>query len=81
MTGEISLNKMVHAVGGIKEKVLSAKRAEISKVFLPEACRNDWEELDDVVKKDIEIIFVKEYSEIQKILFDSEHFNLSESTA
>ena len=31
MTGEISLNQMVHAVGGIKEKVLSAKRAEIPK--------------------------------------------------
>ena len=31
MTGEISLNKMVHAVGGIKEKVLSAKRAEVPK--------------------------------------------------
>ena len=31
MTGEISLNQMVHAVGGIKEKILSAKRAEIPK--------------------------------------------------
>ena len=89
MTGEISLNQMVHAVGGIKEKVLAAKRAEIRKgwklenslrnffevtndiflVFLPYDCQNAWDELDDKIKENVEIVFVRNYSEIQNELF------------
>lgn len=85
MTGEISLNQMVHAVGGIKEKVLAAKRAEIRKgkiskmsffevtndilVFLPYDCQNAWDELDDNIKENVEIVFVRNYSEIQNQLF------------
>jgi len=69
MTGEISLNQMVHAVGGIKEKVLAAKRAEIRKVFLPYDCQNAWDELDDKIKENVEIVFVRNYSEIQNQLF------------
>jgi Lon-like ATP-dependent protease len=75
MTGEISLNQKVLPVGGIKEKVLAAKRAEIDKVFLPDGCRNDWEELDETIKQNIEVQFVKDYSEIRNQLFDSAHFS------
>lgn len=75
MTGEMSLNQKVLPVGGIKEKVLAAKRAEISKVFLPEDCRNDWEELDPLIRENIDIFFVKDYNEIQTTLFDSAHFS------
>lgn len=45
MTGEISLRGLVLPVGGIKEKVLAAKRAGISSVLLPELNRKD---LDDI---------------------------------
>ena len=75
MTGEISLNQKVLPVGGIKEKVLAAKRAEIDKVFLPDGCRNDWEELDETIKQNIQVQFVKDYSEIRNQLFDSAHFS------
>ncbi|CBY13021.1 unnamed protein product [Oikopleura dioica] len=74
MTGEISLNKKVLAVGGIKEKILAAKRAEIKKVFLPVDCLNEFNKLDDVIKEEIEIVFVKEYREIQDQLFAATDF-------
>jgi len=64
----------VLAVGGIKEKILAAKRAEIKKVFLPVDCLNEFNKLDDVIKEEIEIFFVKEYREIQDQLFAATDF-------
>lgn len=75
MTGEMSLNQKVLAVGGIKEKVLAAKRAEVAKVFMPEDCRNSWDELDPKIKENIEVKFVKTYDEIKNDLFDSKTFS------
>ena len=45
MTGEISLRGLVLPVGGIKEKMLAAKRAGISRILLPELNRRDLEEI------------------------------------
>lgn len=58
MTGEITLRGNVLPVGGIKEKVLAARRAHVNKIILP--YRNE-RDLDDVPKelfKDIEFVFV-----------------------
>jgi ATP-dependent Lon protease len=58
MTGEITLRGNVLPVGGIKEKVLAARRARVTKIILPTQNKRD---LDDVPKepfKDIQFVFV-----------------------
>ena len=56
MTGEITLAGLVLPVGGIREKVLAARRAGIKRIILPEANRKDLAELDDEVKVEMEFI-------------------------
>ena len=46
MTGEITLRGKVLPVGGVKEKILAAKRAKVKEILLSEANRNDIEEID-----------------------------------
>lgn len=59
MTGEITLRGLVLPVGGIKEKVLAAKRAGIRTVVLPERNRNDLEDVPSDAKKGLVFEFVK----------------------
>ncbi|WP_391592167.1 Lon protease [[Mycoplasma] cavipharyngis] len=69
MTGEITLQGKVLIIGGVKEKVISAVRGGVNKIFLP---KDDERYLDDVpeeVLSKIEIILVKHYSEIFDHIF------------
>ncbi len=58
MTGEMTLTGRILPVGGIKEKILAARRAQVKDVILPEKNRVDLEELSDEVKKDMTIHLV-----------------------
>ncbi|HJZ12239.1 MAG TPA: S16 family serine protease, partial [Acidobacteriota bacterium] len=64
MTGEITLRGAVLPVGGIKEKVLAAKRAGLKKVILPDRNRKDLEDVPANVKQDLAFHFVKRVDEI-----------------
>jgi ATP-dependent Lon protease len=57
MTGEISLTGLVLPVGGIKEKVLAARRAGIRRVVLPSDNRKDLVELPENVRQEMEFLF------------------------
>ena len=69
MTGELSLTGKVLRVGGIKEKVLAAKRAGVTCIVLPESCKTDFTELPDTVKDGLEVHFVTEYAEVFSVAF------------
>jgi ATP-dependent Lon protease len=69
MTGEISLNGKVLAIGGVKEKTMAASREGIRKLIFPKANERDVKDLPDYIKEGITFYFVEEYSDVFKILF------------
>ena len=64
MTGEITLTGLVLPVGGIKEKVLAARRAGIKTVILPRDNRKDLRELPDHVKAEMEFHFAERLDDV-----------------
>ena len=64
MTGEITLYGKILPVGGIKEKVLAAKRANIYRVLLPDQNQDSYEEIPQDVCEGIEVIFVNNIDEV-----------------
>jgi ATP-dependent Lon protease len=58
MTGEITLRGNVLPIGGVKEKLLAARRAHIKTVILPEPNRRDLEDLPQEIANDLKFIFV-----------------------
>jgi ATP-dependent Lon protease len=63
MTGEITLRGKVLPVGGIKEKVLAAKRAGISTVILPKRNAKDLDELSESVRQEMRFLYVETIEE------------------
>ncbi len=72
MTGEISLRGLVLPVGGIKEKMLAAKRAGISSVLLPELNRKDLEEIPPAGRQGIRFDFSKTLREALRLALEPE---------
>jgi ATP-dependent Lon protease len=64
MTGEITLTGLVLPIGGIKEKVLAARRAGIHTVIMPKANQKDLRDLPEQVRKEMEFIFASRVEEV-----------------
>jgi ATP-dependent Lon protease len=67
MTGELSLTGRVLPVGGIKEKVLAAKRAGIKTVILPKANEKDLKDVPEQHRKGMKFFPVATFDEVLKI--------------
>ncbi|MDV5862482.1 endopeptidase La [Pseudomonas mendocina] len=70
MTGELTLTGQVLPIGGVREKVIAARRQKIHELILPEANRGSYEELPDYLKEGLTVHFAKRYSDVAKVLFD-----------
>ena len=66
MTGEITLRGEVLPVGGIKEKVLAARRAKIDTVILPSLNKRDLEDINETIRKEMKFVFVDDVKSVFK---------------
>ncbi len=64
MTGEISLRGRVLPIGGLREKLLAARRSGIKKVIMPADNEKDLREVPDEVLRDLELVFVEHVDEV-----------------
>jgi ATP-dependent Lon protease len=77
MTGEITLTGLVLPVGGIKEKVLAARRAGIKRIILPKQNQSDLRELPDPVRQETEFIFAEKIEDVLRAALPNQVGSLS----
>jgi len=70
MTGEITLTGVVLPVGGIKEKVLAAKRAGITKIIAPARNEPDVKEIPESLREGLEFTYVEDIGEVFDAAFN-----------
>ena len=69
MTGEITLTGEVFPVGGIREKVIAAKRAGIRELILPVDNKGDYDEIPDHIRKGLKVHFATTFDDVVPLLF------------
>jgi ATP-dependent Lon protease len=64
MTGEVTLTGLVLPIGGVKEKVLAARRAGIKRVVLPRANQKDLRDLPEEVRNEMQFVFADRVEDV-----------------
>jgi len=77
MTGELTLTGQVLPVGGIREKVIAARRSKIMELILPHANRRDFEELPDYLREGINVHFARTFREVFDCVFQEDQVDKS----
>ena len=77
MTGELTLTGQVLPVGGIREKVIAARRSKIMELILPHANRRDFEELPDYLREGINVHFARTFREVFDCVFQEHQVDKS----
>ncbi len=74
MTGELTLTGQVLPVGGIREKVVAAKRSCKRKLYLPTGNREDFMEIPASIRRGLQVTFIDEFPALAKALFTKAAF-------
>ena len=69
MTGELTLTGHVLPVGGIREKVIAARRVGIPELILPDANRRDFDKLPEHIREGLTVHFAKRYQDVAEAVF------------
>jgi ATP-dependent Lon protease len=69
MTGELTLTGRVLRVGGIREKVIAARRARVSELILPRANEPDFDQLPEHIREGLTVRFADNYAEVHSAIF------------
>jgi ATP-dependent Lon protease len=69
MTGELTLSGLVMPIGGVKEKVIAARRSGVKTLILPEENRADYEDLGENITSGFTAHFVRTFDEVREICF------------
>jgi ATP-dependent Lon protease len=69
MTGELTLTGQVLPIGGVKEKVIAARRAGCRVLIFPEANRKDFDELPEHLRKGLDVHFARRYEDVYEVAF------------
>ena len=70
MTGEVSLTGRVLPVGGIKEKVMAARRSNVRTLVLPAGNRKDFLELPEHLREGLAVTYASLYADVARVAFD-----------
>ncbi|TVT58035.1 MAG: endopeptidase La [Sedimenticola thiotaurini] len=69
MTGELTLTGHVFPIGGVREKMIAARRANIRELILPEENRGEYDEVPEHIRKGIKVHFVCNFDDVAPLLF------------
>jgi ATP-dependent Lon protease len=81
MTGELTLTGKVLPIGGLKEKLIAARRSKVNVLIFPKENLRDYDELPDYLKKGLEVHFVNYYDEVFNIAFPKEKIHVPATVA
>jgi len=70
MTGELTLTGQVLPIGGLKEKVIAARRTGCKFLIFPESNKKDYDELPDYLKKGLTVFYASSYGDVYKHAFN-----------
>ncbi len=71
MTGELTLTGQVFPIGGVREKLIAARRAGIQEIILPEDNRGEYNEVPEHVRESLTIHFVQQFADVAALLFEA----------
>ena len=72
MTGELTLTGHILAIGGVREKVIAAKRQGLHHLIVPSANQGDVQELPEYIRAGIDFTFANHFKDVAKVLFSNQ---------